>query len=198
MSTGMQPPDLEAIAARLADPKLGARLYCVPLAPTYATGLADLRARMTILTELRDLVDTFKDADITRYISSMLPIMLDLLNSAPPAFRKDALEHQFRHTLIELIHRHPAHEAYKPFIQRAAQTMLRAVRIDNEDGTKGVHFNAKNQSDTKDKLASVIESTVSLKPADRTTLFEQYLHALENISEDTIWRWWQTGKKPTH
>ena len=82
-------------------------------------------------------------------------------------------------------------------LQRRSGVIEDIVRIDNEDGPKGIHFNAKNQSDTKDKLASVIKPTVSMKPADRTTLFEQYLHALENISADTIWRWWQTGVKPT-
>ena len=70
------------------------------------------------------------------------------------------------------------------------------VRIDNDDTGKGIHFNAKNQSDTKDKLAAVISKTVAMKPADRTTLFEQYLKALENLEADTIWTWWKTGKKP--
>ena len=43
----------------------------------------------------------------------------------------------------------------------------------------------------------MITNTVGMQPADRTTLFLQYLKALENLEADTIWTWWKTGKKPT-
>ena len=82
-------------------------------------------------------------------------------------------------------------------IRRPSGTLEDIVRIDSEDGPKGIHFNAKNLSDTSDKFAGVIKRTVDMKPEDRKTLFEQYLHALENIDADTIWVWWKTGKKPT-
>lgn len=67
------------------------------------------------------------------------------------------------------------------------------MRIDNDDTGKGIHFNAKNQSDDSMKFAGVIKPTVALKPADRTLLFEQYLKALENRSAKFIWDWWRTG-----
>ena len=82
-------------------------------------------------------------------------------------------------------------------LKRKSGNVEYIVRIDNEDGDKGIHFNAKNESNTADKVATVITPTVDMKPVDRAILFEQYLHALENLSADTIWRWWQTGVKPT-
>ncbi|PCH42823.1 hypothetical protein WOLCODRAFT_152878 [Wolfiporia cocos MD-104 SS10] len=72
------------------------------------------------------------------------------------------------------------------------------IRIDNDDTGKGIHFNAKDQSDTSQKLAASLEKTVKMSPEDRTTLYVQYLKALENLSADTIWDWWRTGHKPHH
>ena len=69
------------------------------------------------------------------------------------------------------------------------------VRIDVEKspGTKGIHFNAKNQSDQSMKFAGVIKSTVAMTPAQRKVRFEEYLKALENRSAQFIWDWWRTG-----
>ncbi|PCH42828.1 hypothetical protein WOLCODRAFT_164043 [Wolfiporia cocos MD-104 SS10] len=72
------------------------------------------------------------------------------------------------------------------------------VRIDNDNTGKGIHFNAKNESDTSQKLAAVLQKTVSMSAKDRDVLYGQYLKALENLSADTIWDWWRTGHKPTH
>lgn len=84
-------------------------------------------------------------------------------------------------------------------LQRKSGVIEDIVRLDSEKegGSKGIHFNAKNQSDTSDKLAASIENTIKMKEKERTALYEQYLHALENISADTIWEWWKTGVKPT-
>lgn len=71
------------------------------------------------------------------------------------------------------------------------------MRIDNDDAGKGIHFNAKNQSVPGDKLAASLLKTIAMKPADRKTLYEQHLKALENLSAHTIWVWWLTGTKPT-
>ena len=71
------------------------------------------------------------------------------------------------------------------------------VRIDNDNTGKGIHFNAKNVSNVQDKLAAVLTKTVPMSEQDRETLFLDYLKALENLSADTIWDWWKTGKKPT-
>lgn len=82
-------------------------------------------------------------------------------------------------------------------LQRNSGVIEDIIRIDNDDTGKGIHFNAKNQSDTSEKLAASIQKTISMKPADRTALYEQYLNALNNIQADTIWVWWKTGAKPT-
>lgn len=37
-----------------------------------------------------------------------------------------------------------------------------------------------------------------MKENERLSLFYDYLQALENLSAETIWDWWRTGKKPTH
>ena len=71
------------------------------------------------------------------------------------------------------------------------------VRIDLEPGPKAIHYNAKNLSDTKDKLAAVITPSVGMRQADREVLYQDYLKGIANWSAETIWDWWRTGTKPT-
>lgn len=78
-------------------------------------------------------------------------------------------------------------------LRTAAGTNVDVVRIDNDDTGKGIHFNAKNQSDQSMKFAGVIKSTVAMTPAQRKVRFEEYLKALENRSAQFIWDWWRTG-----
>ena len=82
-------------------------------------------------------------------------------------------------------------------LERKAGNIEYIVRIDNDDTGKGIHFNAKNNSDVQDKLAAELKKTVSMPKDDRETLFLDYLNALKNLSADTIWDWWRTGRKPT-
>ncbi|TFY83629.1 hypothetical protein EWM64_g386 [Hericium alpestre] len=70
------------------------------------------------------------------------------------------------------------------------------VRLDNDDTGKGIHYNAKNLSDTSQKLAACIQPTISMAAGTRMNLYRDYLKAIENLSADTIWDWWRTGTKP--
>jgi hypothetical protein len=65
------------------------------------------------------------------------------------------------------------------------------------DPKTGIHFNAKtNHPDRKqaEKLAAFLKGTTKMPEKDMTSLYYEYLKALENRSAQFIWNWWKTGK----
>ncbi|KZV89321.1 hypothetical protein EXIGLDRAFT_695695 [Exidia glandulosa HHB12029] len=107
--------DLEIIARKIADPAL------------------ETRQKLGWAEHVRDSLDVLRDQDTARYISVMLPVVLDVLRTGAPATRKDTPEQQLRHSLLELCHRHPTHDAFKQLVPGMAATMLHVMRVDNED-----------------------------------------------------------------
>jgi transformation/transcription domain-associated protein len=61
----------------------------------------------SVACELREMVDTVHES--ARVFSHLVPALIDMLRSGEPAFRKDALEYQFRRVLMDIIHRCPPH-----------------------------------------------------------------------------------------
>jgi len=76
------------------------------------------------------------------------------------------------------------------------------IRLDMDPKT-GIHFNAKtNHPDRKqaEKLAAFLKGTTKMPEKDMTSLYYEYLKALENRSAQFIWNWWKNrGSNPgTH
>ncbi|KAI6047148.1 hypothetical protein EDC04DRAFT_2864285 [Pisolithus marmoratus] len=94
--------DLELRAARIVDPGI------------------DLKTKHTVACELREMIDTVRDADSARVFPQMIPVLLEILRS-DASFRKDTLEFQFRPTLFD-----PKHF---PLLSG----MLHILRHDNEE-----------------------------------------------------------------
>lgn len=63
----------------------------------------------------------------------MLPVVVDVLQTGEPAFRRDAPEQVIRHTLLDTIHRLPLNEHLKPHATRIMGLMLHLLRSDNEE-----------------------------------------------------------------
>ncbi|KZW01671.1 hypothetical protein EXIGLDRAFT_760587 [Exidia glandulosa HHB12029] len=106
--------DLEIIARKIDDPAL------------------ETRQKLGWAEHVRDSLDILHDQDTARYISVMLPVVLDVLRTGAPATRKDTPEQQLCHSLLELCHRHPTHDAFKQLVSGMAATMLYVMRVDNE------------------------------------------------------------------
>ncbi|EPQ29591.1 uncharacterized protein PFL1_02810 [Pseudozyma flocculosa PF-1] len=110
-----QPPDPEALAARLADKS------------------NDLRVRLATATEIKDFLEVFQNVDYGRFLKHMIPTYIELLASIPCSFSADAIEQRLRHVVVETIHRLPQHELVKPFADGLMTSMLNVLRQDNEE-----------------------------------------------------------------
>ncbi|EPT03792.1 hypothetical protein FOMPIDRAFT_150002 [Fomitopsis schrenkii] len=107
--------DLEMRAARVADPG------------------TDLKTKLNVAYELREMIDVVREVEAARVIPHMVPILLDILRSGDVSFNKESVEFQFRRCLLEIIHRLPANEGVKPQAGSLISGMLYLLRNDNEE-----------------------------------------------------------------
>ncbi|TCD69680.1 hypothetical protein EIP91_006697 [Steccherinum ochraceum] len=116
---GITPPatasDLESKAARVADPSI------------------DLKTKLAVATELRDLIDSVRDSEAARVIPQMIPVLLEVLKSGTPSTKKDSVEYAFRRVLVDVVHRIPLTEAVRPQAVSLLQGMMHLIRIENEE-----------------------------------------------------------------
>ncbi|KAI6164899.1 hypothetical protein EDD17DRAFT_1802323 [Pisolithus thermaeus] len=107
--------DLELRAARIVDPGI------------------DLKTKHTVACELREMIDTVRDADSARVLPQMIPVLLEILRSGGVSFHKDTLEFQFRRVLLEVLHRVPYSDVIRPQALPLLSGMLHILRHDNEE-----------------------------------------------------------------
>ncbi|EMD40733.1 hypothetical protein CERSUDRAFT_111311 [Gelatoporia subvermispora B] len=107
--------DLEQRAARVADPGI------------------DLKTKYTVACELREMIDTVRDAESARVLPHMIPVLLDILRSGEPSFNRESLEYQFRRCLLDILHRIPSGEVIRQQILSLFHGMLHLLRHDNEE-----------------------------------------------------------------
>lgn len=97
------------------------------------TLLSDLKTKVTVACELRDLIDTVKDPDASRVIPHMIPVLVDCLRSGEASYQKDTLEYAFRKALLEVLQRIPSNDAIRPQANALFSGMLHVIRTDNEE-----------------------------------------------------------------
>jgi transformation/transcription domain-associated protein len=130
MGTGQ---DLEMRAARIADPGVGAYIFEHSVPPSIEAIFSDLQTKYTVACELREMIDTVRDADSGRVLPQMVPALMDLLRSGEVAFHKDAREYHFRRVLIEILHRISCSDIIRGQAQFLFKGMLYLLRHDNEE-----------------------------------------------------------------
>ena len=79
------------------------------------------------------MVDSVRDAESSRVFPNMIAVLLDVLRSGEPSFKKDSVEYQFRRVLIEIIHRIPSNEGMRPNTNNLMNTMLHLLKFDGEE-----------------------------------------------------------------
>ncbi|KAG7449166.1 uncharacterized protein BT62DRAFT_1073682 [Guyanagaster necrorhizus] len=107
--------DLEQRAARILDPGI------------------DLKTRFVVATEIREILDTLRDADASRALPFIIPPLVELLQSGEVSFRKESLEFQFRSIVLSILTRLPISEHAKPHVQSIYNCLLCVIRQDNEE-----------------------------------------------------------------
>ncbi|KAI8368238.1 uncharacterized protein BYT42DRAFT_123486 [Radiomyces spectabilis] len=106
---------LQVYAHRLGDPNLGIGL------------------KVTIANELRDQVEVFQTLEYPRFLSTLIPVFLDILQNGTPVFVSNAPEQKLRNILLEIIFRLPQTEPLKQYAADISRTLMQLLRVENED-----------------------------------------------------------------
>ncbi|THH03836.1 hypothetical protein EW145_g5969 [Phellinidium pouzarii] len=145
--------DLESRAGRIADPAI------------------PLKIKMEIAIELKEMVDSVRDVEAARVFPHMLSVLLDTLRNTEPSFRKDSLEYQYRRILIEIIHRIPPSEMFRPHVGNLMTTILFILKHDTED----------NAVTCLKALHDIIRTMKHLTDEPAAELIQFYLQLLRNM-----------------
>ena len=123
--------NLENRIARMADPNSGAHfgVYIYVL----LTRSPDLATKHAVATEIREVMDTTRDAEFQRVLPYLVPATVELLRSSHPSFQRDTTEYHFRRILLDIINRLPLAEPVRANINQIFHSMLNVIRVDNEE-----------------------------------------------------------------
>lgn len=140
---------------------------------------SDLQTKYTVACELREMIDTVRDADSGRVLPQMVPALLDLLRSGEVAFHKDAREYHFRRVLIEILHRISCSDAIRGQAELLFKGMLHLLRHDNEE----------NGVTCCKTLIDLVRSFRCLTPelvAELVPIFQRVLHNMRPLVDELL------------
>ncbi|KAL5487751.1 TRA1 [Sanghuangporus weigelae] len=149
----VSPADLELRAARIADPA------------------TPLRLKLEAAQELRELIDSIRDAESPRTFPHMLMGLFDTLRTTEPSFKRDAVEFQLRRVLVEIIHRIPPSEAMRPQLNSMITGILTVLKNDTED----------NAVTCLKALHDLLRATKNIPDEHAVELVQIFLRILRNV-----------------
>ncbi|KAG2214450.1 hypothetical protein INT46_007375 [Mucor plumbeus] len=106
---------LQVYAHRLGDPNL-------------APGL-----KVTIANELRDQVEVFQTLEYSRFLATLIPVFVDILQNGNPVFQSNVPEQKLRNIILEIIYRLPQTETLKEYAPDLCKMLMHLLKVENED-----------------------------------------------------------------
>ncbi|EPB81798.1 hypothetical protein HMPREF1544_11483 [Mucor circinelloides 1006PhL] len=106
---------LQVYAHRLSDPNLTPAL------------------KVTIANELRDQVEVFQTLEYSRFLATLIPVFVDILQNGNPVFQSNVPEQKLRNIILEIIYRLPQTEILKEYAPELCKMLLHLLRVENED-----------------------------------------------------------------
>lgn len=134
-----------------------------------------MKSRVQAAGDMRDSIEVFREGEMTRFLTSVLPTIVDILRTGEPAFRKDAQEHLFRHALVDTLHRLPCNEQLKPHAPGVMALMLHLLRNDNEEN--GV---------TCTKIIIDLNRSYRISPEDHVIQFIEFVQELYKNTKSLV------------
>ncbi|ONH65284.1 Transcription-associated protein 1 [Cyberlindnera fabianii] len=96
-------------------------------------GETNYDVKLSELLKLIDRVESFTNpAEYEHYLSNMLPVYIDLLNSVPISFESQSSEHKLRNALLEAVHRAQMNETFEKYVLQLNDLLQGLIRKENE------------------------------------------------------------------
>lgn len=93
----------------------------------------DLKTKFAIVSELSDLLESFTHAqDYEHYLSTFVPIYLDLLKTVPISFHSASFEHKLRNSILEIFSRSQLNENFTDYVVQTSDLLQKLLKEENE------------------------------------------------------------------
>lgn len=99
----------------------------------FAHDRTDLRTKHTVACEIREMLDTLREAEVNKGMPFLITTLTDLIRSGEASSQKESLEYQFRRSLLELIHKLPVNDVTKNYTSQIYESMFQVLRTDNDE-----------------------------------------------------------------
>ncbi|KAI8989366.1 hypothetical protein BDB01DRAFT_537511 [Pilobolus umbonatus] len=106
---------LQVYAHRLSDPNLAPAL------------------KVTIANELRDQVEVYQTLEYPRFLATLIPVFVDILQNGNPVFQSNVPEQKLRNIILEIIYRLPQTEPLKEYAPDLCKMLMHLLKVENED-----------------------------------------------------------------
>lgn len=88
----------------------------------------------SLFSELRDTLETYHGAaEYSVFLTKTLDIFFEQLDSVPVSFVSNSPEQKLRFLIVEIIHRLPVNDTFKPYTDKVITEMSKVIRQDNEE-----------------------------------------------------------------
>ncbi|OAD08306.1 hypothetical protein MUCCIDRAFT_32523, partial [Mucor lusitanicus CBS 277.49] len=89
--------------------------------------------KVTIANELRDQVEVFQTLEYSRFLATLIPVFVDILQNGNPVFQSNVPEQKLRNIILEIIYRLPQTEPLREYAPELCKMLLHLLRVENED-----------------------------------------------------------------
>lgn len=94
----------------------------------------DIKTKYSVVSELSDITEAYTGAaDYEYYLSQLIPVYLELLNTIPVSFSSQSYEHKLRNSILEVLHRSTMNEAFQKYAIDINDSLQNLLKVDNEE-----------------------------------------------------------------
>ncbi|KAG4306575.1 hypothetical protein PORY_000563 [Pneumocystis oryctolagi] len=97
------------------------------------TDLTDIKSKIQAAAELREIFDTSQLNDYQGFLSKLISAVIHVLDNKQQTFCDFSLEQKLHENILNLLHRLPLNEMFRPYAANIMQVLMKLLHADNEE-----------------------------------------------------------------
>ncbi|KAG5438769.1 hypothetical protein PCANB_002489 [Pneumocystis canis] len=93
----------------------------------------DIKSKIEIINELLEFLDVLQSNDYHNFLSKLIPAIIQVLNDEQSNLYDFSLEQKLHGSILNLLHRLPLNETFRPYAANVMQVLMKLLHIDNEE-----------------------------------------------------------------
>ncbi|QSL64955.1 hypothetical protein MERGE_002259 [Pneumocystis wakefieldiae] len=93
----------------------------------------DIKSRIEAVNDLLESLDALQLNDYQEFLSKLIPGVIQVLDEEQPSFLSLSYEQKLRAGVLNLLHRLPLNETFRPYASDVMKVLMKLLHIDNEE-----------------------------------------------------------------